>query len=163
MSKKCLCALFRKARSESAQRTYSRLLVVIVHFGETVVESVQASGVDLWLIAYTVWIFRSSQASAGRRHVLTGGRCSNSGLVLFLRDGLNAIGVVVSKLRVVDHLRIDVDTSVDKSNRVKAELYSGAHEATVCNSVVLLLKVIGKNRSPVSLIRLAPDAEAIIG
>jgi hypothetical protein len=129
-----------------------------MHVTETVLECTNTGFVDVRLIAYTKRVFLRSQGPARRCHFQASGRSLNCGLVLFFRNQSDSIRVVVSKLGVMDHLRIDIDAWVNKSNSVKMKLNSRSSKASAGDLVVLLLEVVGVDRVVMSSVRLAPDA-----
>jgi hypothetical protein len=89
-----------------------------VQIGEAVVIRALARFVNIRLIANTIRVFFRSQTPARRRHIQASRPSGNSRVVLRLRDRINAICVVVSKLGVVDHLRVDVNAGIDETDSV---------------------------------------------
>jgi hypothetical protein len=141
---------------------YSRFCVCTVHVGEAVLVCVGAGGVDVGLIADAIGVFCNSQGSACCCHVLACGRCRNGGGVLLVGDGLDTVGVVVGELRVEDHLRVDIDASVDEADSIDMQLDSGAVEAATGDFVVLFHEVVGGVSTPVTAVGLTPDTEAVV-
>jgi hypothetical protein len=132
-----------------------------VDVSKAVVECTLAGAVDVRLVTYTVGVFRSSQSSARRSHTQTGRPCCDSGVVLLLSYGLDAVCVVASELGKGELLRINIDTRVDKANSVYMELHGRTSSTAIGDPVVLLLKVVGVNRTIVTEIRLAPETESV--
>jgi hypothetical protein len=133
-----------------------------VHATETILECTDTGLVDIRLVTYTKGIFFSSQGFASRCHVQASGRSLDGGLVLFFCDQFKSICVVVSKLGIIDHLRIDVDTRVDESNGVEMKFNGRSSKAAASNLVILLLEVVGKDCVVMSSVRLAPDAKPVV-
>lgn len=75
-------------------------------------------------MANAVRIFRRCKSPTHRCHVLALRRRSDAGFVLRSVDDLDAICVVVRELGVKDHLRIDINACVDKSDSVNVKWHN---------------------------------------
>jgi hypothetical protein len=133
-----------------------------MHVTETVLECTDTGFVDVRLIAYTKWIFLRSQGPARRCHLQASGRSLNCGLVLFFSNQSKSVRVVVSKLRVMNHLRINIDTWVNESNSIDVKFNSRPRKVSASDLVVLLLEVVGVDCVVMSSVRLAPDAYSVV-
>jgi hypothetical protein len=80
---------------------------------------------------------------------------------LLFSNGLESISVIKGELRKVDHLGVNIDAWINETNSVDVQFNDRTGDTAISDAIVLLLKVIGVYGTIVSLVRLAPDAEAV--
>jgi hypothetical protein len=131
-----------------------------VHSREAKVKSALARFIHLGYIPNTIRVFRRRKTSTRRRHILALWRRGDGSFVLCLVDSVDAIGVVVRKLGVVDHLGVNVDACVDEADGVDVEGDGGVVGFAGGDEVVLGLEVGSGVGEPVASVGLTPDAEA---
>tara|TARA_R110002003_G_scaffold1815_3_gene23535 strand:- start:5895 stop:6416 length:522 start_codon:yes stop_codon:yes gene_type:complete len=132
-----------------------------VHVRETKVKSTLARPVYIRLVPHAIWIFGSRKRTTRRRHVSAHWVRGDGGVVVFLADGLDAVGVVARVLGVVNHLGVDVDAGIDEADGVDVDGDIGQGKRAVGEKVILCLEVVGEDGAVVAVVGLAPDAEAV--
>lgn len=83
--------------------------------------------------------------------------------ILSLVDGLDAIGIVIRKLRVSGHLREDVDARIDQTHRFQIQGNSGVlFDTSILYATILGVEEVGEGWAVMSTITFRPDTEFVV-
>lgn len=136
----------------------------VVQGGKAVAVRCEAGFIHLWHVAVTQRVVLVSERDATRAEVAAGRDGFDGGLVVRFVDGLDPVGVVHGKLGVKGGLDDVVDAGVDEADGVDGDLDFGFGGAVLCSeALVLLHEVVCVGGDVVAAVRLAPEADAVVG
>lgn len=136
-----------------------------MHCTETGLKCLLARLVDLIIVALEFGILLVGKARTDIREILAEWETPTGHIVHGLVVCLNSVRVVESELWVRRNLKGAVNASIDDANGIDLQgLGSVGHGAVVGGELGALLgEVIRKDRTVMSTVGLAPDAECVAG